>query len=771
PEFLADFNKQNVSLTTFNGLGGLKGLTDHVSYDPTVLQGLGLSGHFYVTNDLVSRLGGGHVGGDTFLLDFKSGTINPQTLQPYAYGLVDAHRIETGFYANLRPGALLEFQVSPGTSPIAYLNVDSVQDVAALFGNLLNNKNLGLVESRFRFVGAMTAGLTIGSPSDVNTLTQALITSLHDSGDLSDSWFRKFSGVNWGAIFIPARPVTGALAILSTLGAVFTDAVQGAATGISTIFQAIGDYVGAGSRPDVTIQPPSGNISSLQLDFDIVMASIPGAAPHLAELTASLQGIDPEALAAELLNGNANQLVTNTLTFARAHWQAQGQTPNQLAVKTTQLAIALDHRITTLEDVTVDERTQLVAEWKAFTEDTASGFANAFQDFTQKIANVAFNLGQTITNFADINLIDQAYAAELSDPRLSSSVRTVVEQARDIVQGAGQTVVIEKGMGPNPFNGAGFNPNDPGTISTATLPEGQLQAYTLALPFEAGTGGQRVQLQLSGVGVSALRIRAGGVELAPQNGLITLTVPEGQRQIVFGLQLKDDVDVDGGLTLNATLVDVNGIATHTTHQEAALTVDAQVEGTINYNNGLPNDTITLGNEDNNGVGPLGGVGSTRNTTVFANGGNDWVFMNASNAGNNQLFGGTGADLLEGALGNDRLYGEGGRDILIGLEGDDVLDGGDQEDALSGGLGDDVLDGGTGDDSLTGNGGSDVLRGGLGADLLAGDAVITALADMGADSLDGGAGNDWLFGFLGDDVLVGGEDQLSRNWSVKLALTR
>jgi len=177
PEFLANFNKQNVSLTTFNGLGGLKGLTDHVSYDPTMLQGLGLSGHFYVTNDMVSRFGDGHVGGDTFLLDFRSDRTNDLGHQ-YAYGLVDAHRIETGFYANLRPGALLEFQVSPGASPIAYLNVDSVQEYAALLGNLLNNKDLGLVESRFRLVAAVTAGLTIGSPNSVNTLTQALLTSL-----------------------------------------------------------------------------------------------------------------------------------------------------------------------------------------------------------------------------------------------------------------------------------------------------------------------------------------------------------------------------------------------------------------------------------------------------------------------------------------------------------------------------------------------------------------------------------------------------------------
>ena len=332
PEFLADFDQSNVTLTTFNGLGGLKGLIDnlptsgvqHAAYDPTVLQGLG---HFYITNDMVSRFGGGHVGGDTFLLDFRSDRINDLG-QQYAYDLIDAHRIETGFYANLRPGALLEFQVSPGASPIAYLNVDSVQEYAALLGNLLNDQNLGLVESRFRLVGALTAGLTIGSPTSVNAVTQAVLISLHDSGDLDDGWFQKFSGVNWGAIFIPTRPVTGAVSILSTLGAVFTDAVQGAASGISTIFQSMSEYISVGSHPDVTVTPPAAiDVSSLQLQFEILMASL-GAAPNLAELTASLPaGLDPEALAAQMLSGGSTDWLSSTLAFVRAHTNSGVQTP------------------------------------------------------------------------------------------------------------------------------------------------------------------------------------------------------------------------------------------------------------------------------------------------------------------------------------------------------------------------------------------------------------------------------------------------------------
>lgn len=490
PEFLADFDKANVSLTTFNGLGGLKSLIDnlptsgvqHAAYDPTILQGLGLSAHFYVANDMVSRFGGGHVGGDTFLLDFRSDRTNDLG-QQYAHGLVDAHRIETGFYANLRPGALLEFQVSLGTSPIAYLNVDSVQEYAALLGNLLNNGALGLVESRFRLVAAVTAGLTIGSPSSVNAVTQALLTSLHDSGDLSDSWFQKFSGVNWGAIFIPTRPVTGALSILSTLGAVFTDAVQGTASGISTIFQSMSEYISAGSRPDVTVTPPTAiDVSSRQLQFEILMASM-GAAPHLTELMASLpSGLDPEALAAQMLSGGAEWL-PNTLAFARTHANTAGQTPAELAEMTTQLVTALNHRIDVLQDVSLEEKNQLVAQLNAFTQDTASGFANALPDFTQKIVDVAFNLGQTISNFADIRLIDQAYAAELNDPRLSSSARTVIEDARETFQRAGQTVVIQTGMGPNPFHTPGFVP---GGSSVRRLEERLGEMFRLSLPFAAG---------------------------------------------------------------------------------------------------------------------------------------------------------------------------------------------------------------------------------------------------------------------------------------------
>jgi Ca2+-binding RTX toxin-like protein len=827
-DFNPDFDKTNVSLTTFNGLGGLKGLVDnlpssgiqHAAYDSTVLQGLGLSGHFYVTNDLISRFGDGHVGGDTFLLDFKSDRTNGVG-QQYTYGLFDAHRIETGFYANLRPGALLEFQVSPGTSPIAYLDVDSVQNVAALFGNLLNNKNLGLAESRFRLVGAVTAGLTIGSPGDVNRLTQAVITSLHDSGDLNESWFQTLSGVNWGAIFTPLRPVTGAISILSALGAVFTDAVEGAASGISTIFQAIGEYVGAGSRPDVTVTPPaSPDVSSrqLQLQFETLMASI-GGTPHLAELTASLpSGLDPEALAAEILTGGVDWL-QNMLAFIRDHANSAGQTPTQLAETTIQLATALNHRIDALQDVAPEEKNQLVVQLNAFTHETVAGFANALPDFVQKIADVAFNLGQTISDFADIQLIDQAWAGELNDPRLAPSVKTAIEEAREIFQRAGQTVVIQSGVGANPFHTPGYVPGGP---SSATLEERLGEIFRLSLPFAAGTGGQRILLHLQGPQANQLSIATDeGAQTVGPDGTVELIVPEGADQVRFTLIASDEVSADATVTLSATLVDEMGEATHETQVESVVSVTAFVgTGNDGYEQSVEDYSyLTLADyaliEGLLAIGAggflhqtlIGGQGPDAinywqgfgDDTLYGNGGDDWI---SGGYGHDLLYGGDGDDQLladpydyhpdpvatpgpllppptldgkdyvDGGEGNDRIGGGGNDDRLIGGAGDDKIwgdaltrgtyidnpDGSQTFVSLTGALhpGNDILEGGEGNDELHGDGGDDILDGGAGNDLLIGD---TQPGEAVLTSME--AGDDFLSGGEGDDELQGnaGDDVL------------
>ena len=103
------------------------------------------------------------------------------------------------------------------------------------------------------------------------------------------------------------------------------------------------------------------------------------------------------------------------------------------------------------------------------------------------------------------------------------------------------------------------------------------------------------------------------------------------------------------------------------------------------------------------------------------------------------------------------------DVLLG-RGDDVftagalgsitdagllVDGGAGNDQIVGSAGDDILIGGTGDDQLQGRGGDDVLNGGAGNDTVQGDA--------GSDLINLGSGNDTATWFPGDgsDIIDGG----------------
>jgi Ca2+-binding RTX toxin-like protein len=63
--------------------------------------------------------------------------------------------------------------------------------------------------------------------------------------------------------------------------------------------------------------------------------------------------------------------------------------------------------------------------------------------------------------------------------------------------------------------------------------------------------------------------------------------------------------------------------------------------------------------------------------------------------------GNGADnLLEGAAGIDALYGSGGDDVLLGEDDDDVIDGGPGNDTIDGGRGGDLMSGGADVDTVT-----------------------------------------------------------------------
>lgn len=454
--------------------------------------------------------------------------------------------------------------------------------------------------------------------------------------------------------------------------------------------------------------------------------------------------------------------------------------------------------------------------------ETAQGIGNAFSDLLTKIPDV-LDLGRTLT-FGEYRTYEQAYEQAAQDPTVDSALRSALQEARDIVQQAGQTVVIQKELGVNPFHAPGFVPD--GT-SSATVDEKLGEVFRLSLPFAAGTGGQQVSLRFQGPSANQLSVVTdGGVQPVDVNGTVTVLVPEGVDQVLFTLIASDEVSADATVTLSATLVDSNGDATHTTQIESVVSVKAFV-GTINdryetYNEDWSSITDPAVDVAMGTAGGfyhqtlIGGAGPDANVpgTVY---GDDKFY---GNGGNDSFFGGRGHDLLDGGAGNDTLFGDNiddhvdepwpgspdprstqdGKDYLDGGAGNDRLGGGGNDDRLIGGAGDDVLwgdvytagriieqdyneyviqyltgvlypgndvlEGGEGNDALSGDGGDDVLDGGEGDDILVGDTEqglnLIYPTTPGDDFLTGGAGNDQLDGNAGDDVLLGGsgDDRLS-----------
>jgi hypothetical protein len=138
------FDASRITLTTFNGLGGVLGLQQNVAggYQSSVLADIGSSAHFYTEGDLVSRLGSlngvGHTGGTAYFLNAHASQIDPDTGEPFLLNVVDAHRIETGFYPFLLLGTEFEAAVA---RPIDYLPMQNVERIAALYGRIANDQD------------------------------------------------------------------------------------------------------------------------------------------------------------------------------------------------------------------------------------------------------------------------------------------------------------------------------------------------------------------------------------------------------------------------------------------------------------------------------------------------------------------------------------------------------------------------------------------------------------------------------------------------------
>ncbi len=122
--------------------------------------------------------------------------------------------------------------------------------------------------------------------------------------------------------------------------------------------------------------------------------------------------------------------------------------------------------------------------------------------------------------------------------------------------------------------------------------------------------------------------------------------------------------------------------------------------------------VIHGGEEGNSI-DLSGVHATdfaSLTSINVDGGNGNDSILGSNDFGDSLFGGDGADTLDGPGGGNTLGDGDGADVIRGGANNDSILGGDGADTFAGGSDADVIFGGDGDDSLNGQGVSDTIVG-------------------------------------------------------------
>ncbi|MGQ0557614.1 MAG: putative Ig domain-containing protein [Nitrospiraceae bacterium] len=734
-EYALEAEPGSFALTTFNAFGGVQGieqnLTPGQSYDSARLAGIDVN-HFRVASDMVSRLGEGHIGGNVRVIDFPTSDF------------IAAHRLETSFLNPTNAG--YQLTVLPFATP-NYLHVSTGQQLGAALGNLFNNETYNEFEASLRTTGALLLTLQLAPASEVD--------------QVMDAMFPQYAQVNWGTVR-SVLPVSGGAVVLG--GAAFIiaagvyEGLQGAAEQFGEVKSFLGRILGE-NFDSLNVLPPG----QASLRMSLYLAATSGIGLAGSTLGQALSGltIDHAQLTTNLLSGT--NWLTDSVNYLRAQANAAGQNAADFSAR---LVSGIYQEAHALAEAATDFLLNTTTALETFLRDTSHGISNAVSEFLHDVPNTLFNLGRMLS-FAELNPFTTAYAQALEDLRLGSELRTVLEEAQQIIQQAGQTVVVQQGIGPNPFETTGFNP-DTALPATVTANEGQLNMLTIHLPFEAGVGGQKLTLTLSGPNASGVVLRTNGLELSPNGSTFTLTIPEGQKQLMVGLKQTQDIGTSSTLTVTAQLVDANGEETHQPDEEAVIALADTgdfLDGSlpvINYDNGGPVSTL-IGNDGLNILGTNSGASGLNSMNIYGFGGPDSLI---GGAGNDQMFGGDGSDeiisqkrLTLGA-GDDRLDGGACDDVLQGNSGRDVLWGGEGRDGLIGDeaseSSNDYLDGGDDDDELWGKGGNDVLLGGAGDDhLLGDDATVYIDRLIGTDYLDGGDGADVLLAGLGDDQLLGG----------------
>ena len=804
-----DFPKSQLSLVTFNGLGAVAALREELPrrvaadlfaeypqiantpFDPSVTAAFGHIAHYGSLNDLIWRLGNGHLGGNVYSfagLDFAN--INPETNEPFLLDTISAHKIETGFYYPLTEfdqSNVSAFSVSVAAGPLStaqldskYLRVDDLQKLGSMLGNILRQTETSAAGAMLKLLfGGLTA-VTLGNSEQVNALVREYIETRSLAGKYAgkNEEYEAAKDTNWSfRLRIGAAALAASNAVPGPFGLIMKAAGAIALAPIFKLIEGIsnddGEFV---LRQTFELQRQGSLVPDGSFEETLERSTLIGAALGVTPAAGSDLSLTSVA---ELTRDDVDGFAEAMVSVENWHLEAS----QYLVARASALGMQ-DKLQTALNEFWTYSRyaakanTELVAS-------VAEQFATFMADWSAATANVSTDLvTPKDTTFQVTGLNQFAEKRTFWDSVLTGlegvldlfvgtahaeNTNEVVREAIEAVRKSAQTVVIRNGGASNPFDDENFDPSA-SSVPIGALDEGTIAAFIVWLPFEAGEGGQRVKLELAGKGAELLSVLAGGeeIELDP-DGSFTLTVAEGQREATFALFAAADVDNDETLVLSATLVDAAGEATHRTHEEARIALDGEMETAPVGGREIRGDWAPKPYTDPNtgeiyyvpddlwNTERLPGVPDTT-------GHGDW---------DNQLQGSAGPDHI---VTGDHL------DTVLGFEGDDSIIGSDvRGNILLGGAGNDWIEAGRYDTHAaqywefvrhgrTVKHGEDQLYGGPGDDWIFGEYEATqgslydpAVVPTGlpGDWISGGSGADKAFGGAGDDVLLGGlgEDRL------------
>jgi Ca2+-binding RTX toxin-like protein len=734
-----------MSLVEFNGFGAVAGIDSLLKdgfggvagsrYNPNLLANVSTL-HYAIDNDVVHRVGTGNPADLAFLGGswHVNGTGNSYTFNFRRFNsdgtevtgtqnrlnLVDAHRIESGFYRGFANyGSTFASAANLERRNYSYIDTSLTQNAGALLSRMFSDGTSSSLSARARTVLGVLGASAIGPVSELQRLQKELVSALYNAGDIN--------AAERAALTAGTSPIT-IKAVMIQAASTLSRAL-GAAGLLFSIGMELFKFLNAADKQAIVQEENKFLPSDRQLQYQEVSDPQASGADWVARYaTYSLfaaQYAEPADLM-EVLNTPARQRLANDLysldidpaefgekVIDGADWisdtailiesklVSSGATPDQWA-RTQADVIAFfagEAQKARAQDAATADRMEAALE--KFAEDgIGRALASTNSDFIAEGSLGVLNAfeGRSF-DFTEYEHYRRALADVMDDTDVVSA-RPYLEAALREIDLAGERPVLDvfASKPTNPFNDASFDP-DTASPAPGEIADGGAGTYVVFLPYEAGQGGQKVRLDLSGTGADRLTVLSDGVVVPVTDGAFTLAIAEGRKQVAFALEAASDLGASGSVSISATLVDAEGVATHRTHFEA---------------------NVTLAHEDET----FDKVFDAASATDFRSADRISGYFNEGGSQNDPT------------LVRTRLVGTSRGDLFLG-------------DHAS--------------ESIVGSGGNDFVIEGPGS----GTGTYTA-----GDAIDAGAGNDFISGKLGARVSAGdGDDFVNANFTIRLGASR